>query len=47
MTQEEIAINEVKLRELASMVERQEHGRQTLLAEVLLPFTISCFNHIH
>jgi hypothetical protein len=43
MAQEEIAINEVKLRELASMVERQEHGRQTLLAEVLLLFIHQLF----
>ena len=34
MTQEERAFTEKKLRELAIMVERQENGRQTLLAEV-------------
>lgn len=34
MTKEEKAIVENKLRELASMVERQENGRQKLLAEV-------------
>lgn len=43
MIQEEKAALETKLRELADMVERQENGRQLLLAEVLFSFYVFSF----